>query len=103
MAANSPIQPHDRKGQDLNEKTPRRTSRGTDESVWFEFRPARWLLAALVLLRLWLLRPTLGKRAILVLAWRFIPRRLKLIAGGVVVLGVFLVAGSIAALVVVLN
>src|SRR5690242_11505792 len=48
----------------------------------FEFRPAAWFVVAAKLMSLWLLRPTLGKRALAGLAWSFLPRRLKLIALG---------------------
>ena len=69
---------------------------------WIEFRPARWLVAAVALLGLWLAPPGFGKRALLALAWGFTPRRLKLIVGGVAALALIVFAGSIAALVLVL-
>jgi len=68
-----------------------------------EFRPARWLWIALTLVAFWLLRPALGKRALLALAWRFTPRRLRLVAGGVAALALVVLAGSVAALVLVLG
>jgi hypothetical protein len=70
---------------------------------WIEFRPARWLVAALTLFGLWLARPRVGRRALLAVAWRFIPRRLKLIAGAAAALVLVVLAGSIAAIALVLN
>lgn len=68
-----------------------------------EFRPARWLLASLTLLAFLLARPALGKRALLAFAWRFAPRRLRLMAGGLAALAVVVLVGSVAALVLVLD
>jgi len=70
---------------------------------WIEFRPARWLVAAIALLSFWLVRPHFGKRALVAFAWRFSPRRLKLIMGGVAALALVVLAGSLAALVLVLD
>jgi len=70
---------------------------------WIEFRPARWLVAALTLVGLWLARPGLGKRALIAVAWRFVPRRFKLIAGGAAALAFIVLAGSVAALVLALS
>jgi hypothetical protein len=53
------------------------------------------------LISLWLLRPTLGKRALAGLAWSFLPRRLKLIGLGALA-AVFLIAGASIAAVLVL-
>jgi hypothetical protein len=60
-------------------------------------------VAALTLLGLWLAHPRVGKRALLAVVWRFIPRRLKLIAGGAAALALIVLAGSVAALVLALN
>ena len=56
-----------------------------------------------LVLWLWLTRPTVGKRALLAVAWRFTPRRLKLIAGGAATLALIVFLGSVAALLLVLN
>ena len=74
-----------------------------DDWTLVEFRPARWLLASLTLLAFLLIRPALGKRALLAFAWRFAPRRLRLIAGGLAALAVVVLAGSAAAVVLVLD
>ena len=56
---------------------------GRLDDEWIEFRPARWLVATVALLWLWLVRPKVGKRALVTFAWPYIPRRLNLIAGGI--------------------
>ena len=68
-----------------------------------EFRPALWLLIAAEVVSRWLGRPSLSKGALLGLAWRFLPRKLKLAAGGAAALALLLVAGSVAALVLALS
>ena len=65
--------------------------------------PVFTLVAVLTLLGLWLARPRVGKRALLAVAWGFIPRRFKLIAGSAAALGLIVLAGSVAALVLALN
>jgi hypothetical protein len=98
MPASHPILPDDRRHADI---APRRVGgqrRVSDDWTLVEFRPARWLLTALTVLALWLVSPTLGKRGLLALAWRFAPRRLRLIAGGIAALALVVLAGSVAAL-----
>ena len=68
-----------------------------------EFRPALWLLIAAEVVSRWLGRPSLSKGALLGLAWRFLPRKLKLAAGGAGAVALLLVAGSFAALVLALS
>ena len=68
-----------------------------------EFRPALWLLIAAEVVSRWLGRPSLSKGALLGLAWRVLPRKLKLAAGGAAALALLLVAGSVAALVLALS
>jgi hypothetical protein len=101
MAPTPPVRRSDRKGSDLDVPATRGQQRLGDE--WIEFRPARWLLAAVALLSLWLVRPKIGKRALLALAWRFTPRRPRLIAAGAAGLTLMALAGSVAALVLVLD
>ncbi|HEY6930921.1 MAG TPA: hypothetical protein VJA66_14695 [Thermoanaerobaculia bacterium] len=96
MLVPSPLQPNDRKPPDLGVH-----ASGSD--AWIEFRPARWLVATIALLWLWLVRPKFGKRALVALAWRFTPRRFKLVAGAVAALALVVLAGSVAALVLVLD
>ena len=57
----------------------------------------------MALLWLWLVRPKVGKRALVAFAWPFIPRRLKLMAGGVAAVALVVFAGGVAALVLVLG
>jgi hypothetical protein len=52
---------------------------------------------------LWLVRPRLGKRALLGLAWRALPRKLKLVARGAAAVALILLAGALAALVLVIG
>jgi hypothetical protein len=100
MLVPSPLRLNERKPPDLVH-APERERRLGEE--WIEFRPARWLVATVALLWLWLVRPQFGKRALVALAWRFTPRRLKLIAGGVAALALVVLAGSVAVLVLVLD
>jgi hypothetical protein len=97
----APIRRNDRKGLELATREAS-GQRGLGEE-WIEFRPAGWLVAALTLLALWLVRPRIGKRALLTVAWRFTPRRLKLVAGGAAALALIVAAGSTAALALVLH
>ena len=69
----------------------------------FEFRPAAWVVVTAKLISLWLLRPTLGKRALAGLAWSFLPRRLKLIALGALAAVFLISAASIAAVLVLIG
>jgi hypothetical protein len=103
MPASHPIQPNDRRHRNIATREASRQRRVADEWTLVEFRPARWLLAALTVLALWLVGPKLGKRGLLALAWQFAPRRLRLIAGGVAALALVVLAGSVAALALVLN
>ena len=98
MRASHPKLPDDRKHQEITTRHARRPSRVSDEWTVVEFRPARWLLTAVTVLALWLVSPTLGKRGLIGLAWKFAPRRLRLIAGGLAVLALVVLAGSVAAL-----
>jgi hypothetical protein len=100
MAQFSPIRHNDRTRPDLVRAPSGQRNLGDE---WIEFRPARWLVAALTLLTLWLARPRVGARALVAVAWGFIPRRFKLIAGGAAALALIVLAGSVAALVLVLN
>jgi hypothetical protein len=101
MPVPSPLHPKDRQPLDLDIQASGREERLDDG--WIEFRPARWLVATVALLWLWLVRPQFGKRALVAFAWRFTPRRFKLIAGGAAAFALVVLAGSVAALVLVLD
>ena len=103
MPASHPTLPDDPKHRAIATRQASRRRGVSDEWTLVEFRPARWLLTALTVLALWLVSPTLGKRGLLALAWRFAPRRLRLVAGGVAALAVVVLAGSVAALALALN
>jgi hypothetical protein len=103
MPASHPIEPKDRKGRDIVTRGASRQRDVADEWTFVEFRPARWLVAALTVLGLWFVGPKLGKRGLLALAWRFAPRRLRVVAGGVAALALIVLVGSVAALALVLN
>ena len=68
-----------------------------------EFRPALWLLIAVEVVSRWLGRPSLSKGALVGLAWRFLPRKVRLAAGGAAAVALLLMAGSVAALVLALT
>ena len=100
MLVPSPLHRNELKPPDLSVQASERE--GRLEDGWIEFRPARWLVATIALLWLLLVRPQFGKRELVVSAWQFTPRRLKLIAGGVAAVALVVLAGSIAALVLML-
>jgi hypothetical protein len=100
MLVPSPLHRNERKPPDLSVQASD-GERGLEDG-WIEFRPARWLVATIALLWLWLVRPQFGKRELVVSAWRFTPRRLKLIAAGVAAVALVVLTGSVAALVLVL-
>jgi hypothetical protein len=62
------------------------------------FVPARWLVVALGVSRMLLRGGKLGKLGIAGIAWSLLPRKLKLIAIGLVVAASIVVAGSLAAI-----
>ena len=101
MLVPSPLHPKERKPPDLNVPMTNAEERPSDE--WIEFRPARWLVATVALLWLWLVRPQFGKRALVAITWRSIPGRLKLIAACVATVALVVLAGSVAALVLLLD
>ncbi len=100
MPVPSPLHSEERKPPEIVHASDREGRLGDE---WIEFRPARWLVATVALLWLALVRPQFGKRAIVAFAWRSIPRKLKLIAGGVAAVALVALAGSVAALVLVLD
>ena len=63
------------------------------------FVPAGWLVAVLGAARFALSRGKFGKLGIAALLWSVTPRKLKLIAAGVVAAGLIVVLGSLAAIV----
>jgi hypothetical protein len=58
-----------------------------------------WRRAVRELWTLWLSRPTLTKRAVLMAVWTYTPRKVKLAVGGVAALAVALMAGALAVIV----
>jgi len=103
MPASDQMQRRDRKHRDVATREASSQGRVADEWTLVEFRPARWLLTALTVLAFWLAGPKVGNRRLLALAWQFAPRRLRLIAASVGALVLVVVAGSIAALALMLN
>jgi len=103
MAVPHRILPPDRDRRDVETREASTKRNVTTDWTLVEFRPAGWLLASLAILALWLVRPIAGKRALLAVAWRFTPPRLRLIAGGVAALALVAFVGSVAALVLVLE
>jgi hypothetical protein len=98
MPASHPTLRNDREPREIATREASRRSRVSDEWTLVEFRPAPWLLTALAVLALWLVSPTLGKRGLLALAWKFAPRRLRLLAGGVAAFALVVLTGSVAVL-----
>lgn len=62
------------------------------------FVPARWLVVAFGISRLLLRGGKLGKLGIAGIAWSLLPRKLKLVAVGLIVAGSLVLAGAMAAL-----
>jgi hypothetical protein len=62
------------------------------------FVPARWLLAALAVLRVWLSGGAFGKLGAAGLVWSLAPRKLKLVVGGFAAVSLLVMAGAVAAL-----
>jgi hypothetical protein len=103
MPASHPTLPDDPKDQGIAATQARRQRSVGDGWTLVEFHRARWLLTALTVLALWVVSPGLGKRGLLALSWKFAPRRLRLIAGGVAALALVVLVGSVAALALVLS
>ncbi|HJR95382.1 MAG TPA: hypothetical protein VJ807_08080 [Gaiellaceae bacterium] len=76
--------------------------RRAEEHVRIEFRPAHWLLLAPEAVSLWL-GGQLGKGALLGLAWRHLPAKMKFAAGGAAAVALVLLAGAVAALILALS
>lgn len=72
------------------------------EQARLESSPVGKLLTALGLPTRWL-RVRIGKQPLFLLAWALVPRRLKLVACGLVALGLLLVVGGVAALAVAID
>lgn len=63
------------------------------------FVPAGWVVAAVGIARFALSRGRFGKLGIAALLWSMTPRKLKLIVGGLLAAAVIVVAGALAAIV----
>jgi hypothetical protein len=70
------------------------------EQAKFESSLVGKLLTALGISSLWLQRVRFAKRGVFWLAWGLVPRRLKLVAGGLVAVALILVLGAVTALAV---
>ena len=64
----------------------------------FEFVPARWLVVAFAVARLVLRRGKLGKLGIVGLAWSVAPRKLQMVAAGMILAGAIVVLGALSAI-----
>jgi hypothetical protein len=70
------------------------------EQAQFESSLVGRVLTALGISSLWLRRVSFAKPSLFWLAWAFVPRRLKLVAGGLVAAALILVLGVLTALAV---
>jgi hypothetical protein len=66
--------------------------------VSFEFRPARWVVLALTISRLWRVGRAFSVWGVVWLAWGFMPRKIKLAVWGMVAVTLVVIAGAVAAL-----
>ena len=73
------------------------------EQARLESSPVGKLLTALGLPTRWLRWVRVGKQPLFLLAWALVPPRLKLVACGLVALGLLLVVGGVTALAVVID
>jgi hypothetical protein len=73
------------------------------EQVRFEASLAGRLLARVGISRLWLLRARFAKLGVISLAWSFVPRKVKLVAGGVAAAWLIMLAAGLAAAVLVFD
>ena len=75
---------------------PAPASAGAHEEI--RFIPARWLVVLFAIVQLVLKRGALGKVGIAALLWSVAPRKLRLVAGGLVAAAAIVVLGSFAAI-----
>jgi hypothetical protein len=68
------------------------------KQVRFGFRPARWVVVALAISRLWRVRRIFSVWSAVWLAWGFMPRKVKLAVGGVAAATLLVMVGAVAAL-----
>jgi hypothetical protein len=73
------------------------------EQLRFEASLAGRLLARVGISRLWLLRARFTKLGVISLAWSFVPRKVKLVAGGVAAAWLVMLAAGLAAAVLVFD
>ena len=69
---------------------------GARDVIWFV--PARWLVMALATARLLLTKGAFAKVGVAGLVWSLAPRKLRIVAGGLVAAAMVMVAGSLAAI-----
>jgi hypothetical protein len=91
----------DRRRPSLEPRSPlRRPARkwrasGAPDELWFV--PARWLVIAVAIARLLLVRGAFAKVGAVGLLWSFAPRRLKMVTAGLAAAAGILIVGSLAA------
>jgi hypothetical protein len=69
---------------------------GAPEDIWFV--PARWLVIAVAIARLLLIRGPFAKVGAVGLLWSFAPRKLKLVTAGLAAAATIMIAGALAAI-----
>jgi len=69
---------------------------GAPDAVWFV--PARWLVIAVAIARLLLIRGAFAKVGAVGLLWSFAPRKLKMLTAGLAAAAGILIVGSLAAI-----
>jgi uncharacterized membrane protein len=69
---------------------------GAPEEMWFV--PARWLVIAVAIARLLLIRGSLAKVGAVGLLWSFAPRKLKMVTVGLAATATIMIAGAVAAI-----
>jgi hypothetical protein len=73
------------------------------EQARFESSPVGRLLTALGISSLWLRRMRSAEPLLFWLAWAFVTRKMRFVAGGLAAVGLMLVVGAVAALLVVFD
>jgi hypothetical protein len=69
---------------------------GAPDDIWFV--PARWLVVAVAIARLLLVRGAFAKVGAVGLLWSFAPRKLKMVTAGLAAAAGIVIVGSLAAI-----
>jgi uncharacterized membrane protein len=69
---------------------------GLPEEMWFV--PARWVVIAVAIARLLLIRGSLAKVGAVGVLWSFAPRKLKMVTVGFAAAATIMIAGALAAI-----